>query len=203
RMRRDGREMPDRNDEYFLYQTLVGAWPLDPYGPGEVADFVSRIQSYMQKAVHEAKVHTRWVKPDPGDYGGVQRLVARVLDALSTRRFLEDFRSFQARVSDWGLFNSLSQVLLKVASPGVPDVYQGTELWDFSLVDPDNRRPVDYDLRAGVLRSNSSAQEMLKNLPHGKAKLHVIAKGLALRRRHAGLYRRPAYIALHADAGRE
>jgi (1->4)-alpha-D-glucan 1-alpha-D-glucosylmutase len=143
RIELDDTAAPDRNDEYFLYQTLLGAWPLGEPGPAEWADFLNRIQTYMQKAIREAKVHTSWVNPNPEYEGAVEQFVARLLDEKN-QRFLNDFRSFQRRISYFGLLNSLAQTLLKIASPGVPDFYQGTELWDFSLVDPDNRRPLDY-----------------------------------------------------------
>src|SRR5262249_26514431 len=142
---------PDRNEEYFFYQTLVGAWPLEPYTAEEHADFVARIQAYMNKAIHEAKERSSWINPDPVYDEAVRQFVSRVLDREKNVRFLRHFRTFQRWISHCGLFNSLSQTLLKIASPGVPDIYQGTELWDFSLVDPDNRRPVDYDRRRQML----------------------------------------------------
>src|SRR5262249_9194117 len=144
---------PDRNEEYLFYQTLLGAWPLEPYSSADFAEFVKRIQAYMQKAIHEAKVHSSWVNPDPAYDEAIRRFVARALDVEGNFRFLRHFRVFQRWISHSGLFNSLSQTLLKIASPGVPDTYQGTELWDFSLVDPDNRRPVDYELRKQLLQS--------------------------------------------------
>jgi (1->4)-alpha-D-glucan 1-alpha-D-glucosylmutase len=143
-------DAPDRNDEYLLYQTLIGAWPLGP--PPIPADFVARMQQYMAKAIREAKVHSSWINPNPAYDEAVCQFVARILDEKISRRFLNEFRAFQALVSHLGLFNSLSQTLLKIASPGVADFYQGTELWDFSLVDPDNRRPVDYTPRQRLLK---------------------------------------------------
>ena len=156
--------IPDANVEYLLYQTLVGAWPLEPRGSREgeapsepcsreeYAEFVKRIQAYMLKALHEAKVHTSWINPNAEYDDAIQEFVGRILDERSNREFLDDFRAFQRRIGHYGLLNSLSQTLLKLASPGVPDTYQGTELWDFSLVDPDNRRPVDYGRRYQMLR---------------------------------------------------
>ena len=153
----EDRAVPDANEEYLLYQTLVGAWPLEPARPKTMREFVERIQAYMLKALHEAKVHSSWINPDPDYDQAVQEFVRLILDERLSGSFLDDFRSFQRRVSHLGLFNSLSQTLLKLASPGVPDTYQGTELWDFSLVDPDNRRPVDYPKRAEMLRQLQSA----------------------------------------------
>jgi (1->4)-alpha-D-glucan 1-alpha-D-glucosylmutase len=148
----EDRSVPAANEEYLLYQTLVGAWPLGPCGANELGELLPRIQAYMLKSLREAKVHSSWINPDPDYDKAVEEFVSRVLDEGQSGAFLDDFRSFQGRVSHLGLFNSLSQTVLKLASPGVPDTYQGTELWDFSLVDPDNRRPVDYARRAEVLR---------------------------------------------------
>jgi (1->4)-alpha-D-glucan 1-alpha-D-glucosylmutase len=137
------RAAPDANEEYLLYQTLIGAWPLDPCPPPEYGIFVQRVQAYMEKALHEAKVHTSWINPHDEYDAAVRSFVAKVLDE-GNAEFLEDFRNFQRSVSEWGLYNSLAQTVLQLASPGASDIYQGTELWDFSLVDPDNRRPVDF-----------------------------------------------------------
>jgi (1->4)-alpha-D-glucan 1-alpha-D-glucosylmutase len=210
---REGVRAPDRNDEYLLYQTLVGAWPLGPYTAEEYAGFVARIQQYMQKAIHEAKVHTSWINRDPAYDNGVQEFVARILDPATIGPFLEDFRSFQRRVSHYGLFNSLAQTLLKITCPGVPDTYQGTELWDFSLVDPDNRRPVDYELRHRLLAElNAQAARAGPELPilareltdakeDGRIKLYVTSRALHCRRDHPGLFSNGEYIPLEAVGG--
>ena len=149
--------VPDANEEYLFYQTLLGAWPLEPYSPEEYTTFVERIQAYMLKVLREAKVHTSWINPNPAYEEAVQHYIARVLDPQTQETFLEDFRVFQQRLSHYGLFNSLAQTLLKITTPGVPDTYQGTELWDWSLVDPDNRRAVDYKRRYDMLRSVAGA----------------------------------------------
>src|SRR5262249_13629036 len=123
RLEVDGMPAPHRNEEYFLYQTLIGAWPLDLDGSqadraGDRAggEFVQRIQQYMTKALHEAKVHTSWINPDLGYDDAVRRFVARILDPKSNKRFLADFQVFQQKISHYGLINSLAQVLLKIAS---------------------------------------------------------------------------------------
>src|SRR5581483_4035374 len=126
----DGRA-PDANEEYLLYQTLLGAWPLEPYGPEEYAQFVERIQAYMKKAMQEAKVHTSWINPDEDYDAAVRQFIARILDEKQSATFLSSLRAFQRRISHFGLLNSLAQTLLKLTTPGVPDTYQGTELWDF------------------------------------------------------------------------
>src|SRR5262249_10197425 len=129
---------------YLLYQTLLGAWPAAPLTPAGLGEFRERIAAYMQKATKEAKVHTSWVNPNEEYDAAVTQFVARLLPDAEGDPFLTELLGLQRRLAYFGYFNSLAQVLLKLTSPGVPDVYQGTEVWDFSLVDPDNRRPVDH-----------------------------------------------------------
>jgi (1->4)-alpha-D-glucan 1-alpha-D-glucosylmutase len=159
----------------------------------------------MLKALHEAKVHTSWVNPDPAYDDAVQQFVARVLDEKGNAGFLQDFRPFQRRVSHYGLFNALAQTLLKITSPGVADTYQGTELWDFSLVDPDNRRPVDYERRRRMLQDLQAraaagqdrkglAGELTRDRNDGRVKLYVTWQGLLCRRDHPGLFATGDYL---------
>jgi (1->4)-alpha-D-glucan 1-alpha-D-glucosylmutase len=212
----EGGWAPDRNDEYLLYQTLVGAWPLEAADPAEAAELVERIQAYMQKAIHEAKVHTSWVNPNAAYDDAVRQFVERLLDPATNARFLADFRTFQARISHLGLFNSLSQTLLKITSPGAADVYQGTELWDFSLVDPDNRRPVDYERRRKLLAGlkealapadggdnsrRSLARELTEHMTDGRIKLYVTREALHCRRQYPGLFAGGEYLPVEV-AGR-
>src|SRR5205807_189732 len=131
--------------------SLVGAWPIEGLNESNHAEFVERIQAYLNKALHEAKVHTTWMNPNPEYDAAAGEFVARILNPDLAGKFLADFESFQRGVSRLGMFNSLSQTLIRAFAPGVPDTYQGTELWDFSLVDPDNRRPVDYERRIKAL----------------------------------------------------
>jgi len=203
-----GGAAPDRNDEYFLYQTLLGAWPIEPCPPEEFKKFVARIQHYMQKAVHEAKVHTSWINPNAEYEGAVTAFITAILDEGQSARFLQDFRAFQRHVHHWGLFTSLAQTLLKLTSPGVADIYQGTEIWDFSLVDPDNRRPVDYDLRTcllGDLKARVAdleggglpafARDLTLAKDDGRIKLYVTYRALHCRRDHPGLFSEGEYLA--------
>src|SRR5262249_18120868 len=181
----DDEPVPDANEEYLLYQTLLGAWPLEPYTAAEYATFVERTQAYMLKALREAKVHTSWINPNPAYDEAVQRYVAQILDVEVNAAFLDDFRAFQRRLSHYGLLNSVAQTLLKITIPGVADTYQGTELWDLSLVDPDNRRPVDYQRRHRLLRDvrakmaatgedrRGLAHELLTSKEDGRLKLYV------------------------------
>jgi (1->4)-alpha-D-glucan 1-alpha-D-glucosylmutase len=190
---------PSRNEEYLFYQTLVGAWPLGPAGGGGATrhqELVDRLGTYMVKAVREAKVNTSWINPDEAYEAAVQRFVAAVLDRRDGAAFLADLEAFLAEIGDAGLFSALSQALLKLTCPGVPDFYQGTELWDFSLVDPDNRRPVDFARRAALLAELESragagreplAAELLAARHDGRLKLYLIWQALAARRRHPAL----------------
>src|SRR5487761_1092745 len=154
----DGAESPSPNEEYLLYQTLVGAWPLEPTAENWPT-FVDRIRQYLSKAMKEAKANTSWTNPSEDWEASVDHFVSAALDANASREFLDDFERFQAPLAVAGMHNALAQLLLKIASPGMPDFYQGTELWDFSLVDPDNRRPVDFALRRKLLGELQSQAE--------------------------------------------
>jgi (1->4)-alpha-D-glucan 1-alpha-D-glucosylmutase len=218
---------PDRNDEYLLYQTLLGAWPPDleqPAATGRpgcgqltaegLADFRGRIVEYMHKATKEAKVHTSWVNPNEEYDGAVRQFIGRLLPESGGEPFLDDLLPLQRRVAFFGYFNSLSQLLLKLTCPGVPDLYQGTELWDFSLVDPDNRRPVDYGRRRAVLAELEGrvaraggdltplTDELLAHLPDGRIKTYLIYQALRFRRAHEELFAHGAYLPLEATGAR-
>jgi (1->4)-alpha-D-glucan 1-alpha-D-glucosylmutase len=182
-----------KSDEYHFYQALVGIWP------GQVSkELAERLKAYMLKAAREAKERTSWINPDQEYEKALERFVEQ---SMQNKPFLDDVRATVARVAQLGLLVGLSQALVKVASPGIPDYYQGTEIWDFSLVDPDNRRPVDYGLRKKLLKAEHS--DTLKNLQDGRAKLHIIRKGLEVRRKHPALFQGARYAALYADEGRE
>jgi (1->4)-alpha-D-glucan 1-alpha-D-glucosylmutase len=205
---------PDRNDEYLLYQTLLGTWPAEPPAGEALAQFRERIAAYMHKATKEAKVHTSWVNPNEEYDAAVRQFVCRLLPDTANDPFLSDFLALQRRVAFFGYFNSLAQVLLKLTCPGVPDLYQGTELWDFSLVDPDNRRPVDYHLRQEILadiwtRVSRAGQdltglsdELLANLPDGRIKLYLIYQTLNFRRTHEEVFAYGDYLPLEAVGSR-
>ncbi|MBN1837936.1 MAG: malto-oligosyltrehalose synthase [Spirochaetales bacterium] len=217
RHRAAGVEAPDGNDEYFLYQTLVGAWP---FRAQEVPEFKSRLKAYLIKAVREAKVHTAWLAPDQGYERGFLEFVEGMLvgaeapsDGGSGRNpFLEHLLPFQRRVAWFGILNSLSQTLLKMTCPGIPDFYQGTELWDLSLVDPDNRRPVDYVLRARLLerilaegaRDPEGLIPSLFAAPEdGAVKLYLIQRILGARNREHALFASGAYRPLRVRGERK
>ena len=147
--------MPDPNEEMLLYQTMVGAWPL---AEEEKAGFKARLKAYTIKAAREAKVHTRWIATNHDHEAALLAFVDAILEPGADNQFLRDFQQFQEQVAYYGALNSLAQVVLKIAAPGVPDFYQGTETWDFSLVDPDNRRPVDYRKRLALFKELKSQE---------------------------------------------
>jgi (1->4)-alpha-D-glucan 1-alpha-D-glucosylmutase len=204
-----GAPAPDPREEYLVYQTLIGAWPFA--GSDEVPEgLVDRVQQYMLKAIREAKVNTTWTDPDPSYSDAVSKFVADVVAGEGADVFLKDFLPFQRQVARVGVIGSLGQALLKVASPGVPDVYQGCELWDLALVDPDNRRPVDYDRRRTALArlkqeiaSGTSRAELAARLlaapEDGEIKLYVLWTALQHRKEHPELYAQGVYRPLEPE----
>jgi (1->4)-alpha-D-glucan 1-alpha-D-glucosylmutase len=200
--------LPSRNDEYLLYQTLIGSWPLQALGDETYRLFCGRIQQYMEKAIHEAKVHTSWVNPNPIYDQATRDFIEAVLYRSASNTFLHDFLPFQERIAHCGLFTALAQLMLKIAAPGIPDFYQGTELWDFTLVDPDNRRPVDYaaraklalELRRVIDQVEADRPEWVHALADhardGRIKLYATMMGLDCRRRHPALFQQGAYLPL-------
>ena len=211
----DEQPVPDRNEEYFLYQTLIGAWPFGPLDDTQYRTFCDRIQAYMAKALREAKVHTSWVNPNQAYDEAVRSFIEAILDRTGPNPFLEDFLPFQTMIAQYGIYNSLSQVVLKIAAPGIPDFYQGTELWDFSLVDPDNRRPVDYAVRTSLLADlqhtcqkagpdrRSLLRELLETRTDGRIKLYVTTTALAYRRTQAPLFLDGEYIPLTSQGSKK
>jgi (1->4)-alpha-D-glucan 1-alpha-D-glucosylmutase len=194
----DGEDAPSRNDEYLFYQTVVGAWPLGKATQRSLDALRARIQAYMKKAVREAKVSTSWVNVNAEYEAALERFVGGALGQLAGNPFLADLVPFAQRIAFAGCVNSLAQTTLKLTSPGVPDTYQGTEVWDFSLVDPDNRRPVDYAARETLLRKvqRRAAAQLLDTWQDGGVKLLVTARLLALRKRRATWFERATYRAV-------
>ena len=198
-----GRAVPVPNDEYFLYQTLVGSYPFDEK---ENSSFIGRVKDYMLKSVREAKLHTAWLRPDSAYEEEFLAFVDRVLEPSDSNDFMKEFLPFQKWVASYGIFNSLSQVLLKYTTPGVPDTYQGTELWDLSMVDPDNRRPVDYEQRIAFLKDiKEKAQidilklidELFSNQEDGRIKLFLTYRILQARKQNADVFQKGDYHALN------
>ena len=196
-------EAPDSNEEYLLYQTLLGSWPLQSYrelNREAQSEYCHRIQQYMAKALKEAKVNTSWVQPNEQWDSAVSEFVARLLDPSPKNRFLESFLPVAEEIARLGAVNSLAQTLLKLTAPGVPDIYQGNELWDLSLVDPDNRRPVAYEKRAQILQSLGKVrpEELLACWRDGRIKLYLTQRLLSFRREHPDLFARGRYRALES-----
>ncbi len=200
-----GEPAPDGNDEYLLYQTLLGACPIEALDPAGSESFRQRIEAYMLKAVREAKRHTSWINPNAEYEEALVAFIRALLEPDKHNRFLEPFLEFRKTVVRFGLLNSLSQTLFKLTAPGVPDLYQGTELWDFSLVDPDNRRPVDYAHRQTLLGQLETldaipapelaerASALLDSIEDGCAKLYLIHRTLLLRRELAEVFSEGTY----------
>jgi (1->4)-alpha-D-glucan 1-alpha-D-glucosylmutase len=207
----EGQPVPDRNEEYLLYQILLGAWPHLELDQEQKEKFLNRMKEYMVKAIREAKVNTSWVSPNAPYEEGVLAFLERIL-GNGGNPFLKDFIPFQQRIARCGIFTSLSQALLKMTSPGVPDFYQGSELWELSLVDPDNRHPVDYKVRRETLQSlkeresaggaQSLFRELLDNPGDGKVKLYLIYRVLNFRKRNRELFDSGDYLKLELKGGR-
>jgi (1->4)-alpha-D-glucan 1-alpha-D-glucosylmutase len=212
----NGIEAPDANDEYLIYQTLVGAWPLHPpieERPGdELDEFARRMEEYVIKAIREAKVHSSWINPNEAYEQGLRRFIRAILEPAHENRFPHEFIDFQQTIARAGMFNSLSQTLLKIASPGVPDFYQGTEIWDFSLVDPDNRRPVDFTQRQRSLAEIREAERgdlidfierMMQRPEDGLIKMYLMKRALDCRRAQHELFATGDYQPLQVAGSRK
>lgn len=223
RTRLAGGQAPDPNDEYLFYQALLATWPVDqvsgdtPVAPATAPpDVVARLTAYMHKALKEAKLNTSWITPNVDYEAATARFIERTLSGRTAPIFLAHFVPFAERAARAGMMNSLAQLVLKLASPGVPDFYQGTELWDLSLVDPDNRRPVDFDLRrryliemAPLLEVDTEAApaadrarltaEWLASWPDGRIKMYLTALGLRARRTWPDLFQAGDYVPLAVE----
>jgi (1->4)-alpha-D-glucan 1-alpha-D-glucosylmutase len=188
--RMEQRVSPAPLHEYLFYQSLLGAW-IETRG----TDFTERMQAYLLKAARESKTQTSWLHQDAWYEQGLQKFVAQALDAERSGAFLEDFAALARRVSLTGALNSLSQLTLKMTLPGVPDFYQGTELWDLSLVDPDNRRPVDFSERQQLLHEilDDDIEALVDRWSDGRVKFALTQRLLRLRNRHADLFARGDY----------
>ena len=202
----DGALAPDRNDEYLFYQTLAGVFPAGELNSSNLAGIKERVLNYMLKAVREAKVHTSWINANQGYEEAVSGFIERALSPKSGSSFLAEFAAFHKEVALAGAVNSLSQLTLKLTSPGVPDIYQGCELMDFSLVDPDNRRPVDFELRNRLLmemertfdglesaRQCEAAKSLWMEPEQPKLKLYITWRILSHRKNARDLYIRGTY----------
>jgi len=194
---------PDANEEYLLYQTLVGVWPFETDLETQLA-FQERIVAYMSKAMREAKVHTSWLSPNEEYEMAVERFVRAILDRRRSNAFLQAFEPLQALVAQLGIYNSLAQLLIKITAPGVPDFYQGSELWELNLVDPDNRRQVDYARRRATLAglSTCTPADLLEQRADGRVKMFVTSRALAARKERRDLYAHGDYMPLETSGAR-
>lgn len=209
RVQMEGQPAPDRNEEYLLYQTLVGAWPVEPVTEEDFAAFRRRIGEYMLKAVREAKLNSSWISPNTSYEEALTGFVDAILSEVPHNQFLADMREFQRLTSHCGMLNALSQTLLKLTSPGIPDLYQGSELWDLSLVDPDNRRPVDFEVRKRALAELKGgeaaagplalARMLSAEMRDGRIKLYLICRALKLRNEQRQLFENGQYLPLDVD----
>jgi (1->4)-alpha-D-glucan 1-alpha-D-glucosylmutase len=192
----NGDPAPSPNDEYAIYQTMLGAWPARA---GEIDTFCERLKGAVLKSIREAKRRTSWSNPNEAYESACLRFVERLLETDRTNPFLDDFLTFQQRVARLGVLNGLSQLVVTLTAPGVPDTYQGCDLWDFNMVDPDNRRPVDFALRRRLLAEIGAAdprvllRDSLADWHDGKVKLATAAALLRCRREHADLFRQGSY----------
>src|SRR5213594_936840 len=197
-------EAPDANEEYLLYQTLLGTWPVQANSEPEAtpsSDYIERIQGYMAKALHEAKINTSWIQPNEEWDAAMRDFVAKILDSSPRNKFLPIFLPVAQEIARLGAINSLTQTLLKLTSPGVPDVYQGTKIWDYSLVDPDNRRSVDYSLRREMLGAlpSTTPDELTQTCPDGRMKLFLTQRVLRFRCGHADIFQQGEYLPIRAS----
>src|SRR5881398_3263918 len=194
-------EAPDANEEYLLYQTLLGTWPMQPNGEPETTatpDYTERIQAYMAKALHEAKLNTSWIQPNEEWDTAMRDFVMKILDSSPRNKFIPAFIPVAKELARLGAVNSLAQLLLKLTSPGVPDIYQGNEIWDYSLVDPDNRRQVDYKRRREMLESlaTANAHDLVRDWADGRIKMFLTQRVSQFRRKHTELFQYGEYLPL-------
>jgi (1->4)-alpha-D-glucan 1-alpha-D-glucosylmutase len=185
-------KIPSAAHEYMLYQALLGAWPLD----GIDRPFVERMQGYAVKAAREGKQQTSWLAPDEIYETGLEEFLQRLLDRKHSAAFIASFDAFARRVALIGALKGLAQLAMKMTMPGIPDFYQGSEFWDLSLVDPDNRRPVDFAGRASVLEADSDEPDwpaLAATWPHGRIKFALMRRLLALRQRLPDLFADGSY----------
>jgi (1->4)-alpha-D-glucan 1-alpha-D-glucosylmutase len=197
-------EAPDANEEYLLYQTLLGSWPMETNGepqPEATPEYIERIQAYMAKALREAKINTSWIQPSEQWDAAIHDFIAKILDSSPRNKFLPIFLPIAKEIARLGAINSLTQTLLKLTSPGVPDIYQGNEIWDYSLVDPDNRRAVDYNVRGRMVESlvSGTPTELMQTWPDGRIKMFLTQRVLRFRREYTDLFHRGEYLPLSAS----
>ena len=204
----DGIEVPSRNDEYLLYQILIGSWPLTVPDEAALADYRTRIEAYMIKAIREGKEYSSWINVNADYEDATKSFIQTLLAPGENNLFLADFISFVQPISRRGLLNSLAQILIKLVAPGVPDIYQGCELWQFNLVDPDNRRQIDFIHRYKLLAEVKSLVDappeqwplrlhpMVSDMKDGRIKLYTLWQSLSLRKLWPEVFKDGEYLPL-------
>jgi (1->4)-alpha-D-glucan 1-alpha-D-glucosylmutase len=204
----DGRVVPSPNEEILLYQSMLGVWPFEPFDQVDLPSLKERIERFMLKATREAKTHSNWISPNERHEAALRDFISGILDLSAHNRFLTDFSEFARKIAVYGATNGYSQALLKMTSPGVPDIYQGAELWRLSLTDPDNRRPVSFPRRVAFLKELTSIRlsstpekiaELLATWEDGRLKLWLTKCVLNFRRAHRELFLRGAYVPIQAE----
>ncbi|MDQ2778436.1 MAG: malto-oligosyltrehalose synthase, partial [Pseudomonadota bacterium] len=212
----DGERAPSRNDEYLIYQTLIGSLPVGELDEGALADYMSRVQAAMLKSSRESKLITSWMNPNPAYEKALEEFITALLTRRESNLFLPDLQATVALIAWYGALNGLSLAVLKGLSPGVPDYYQGHEAIELSLVDPDNRRAVDYTRRRAMLHQAQAhgspgvdadlrkrqLHEWLTAAPDGRAKFWVSWSALQLRARHGPMLERAEYVPLEITGPR-
>ncbi|MFC7736801.1 malto-oligosyltrehalose synthase [Roseomonas sp. GCM10028921] len=197
----DGEPAPDATDEIMLYQSLIGAWPLDldPSDEAGVEALIKRLAAWQEKALREGKRRSEWAVPNEPYEAACRDFLTAMLASDRPSRLREEVAAMVRRLSPAGAVNGLAQALIRCTAPGIPDLYQGTEFWDFSLVDPDNRRPVDFAAREAALEAGEPPVGLLSHWRDGRVKAAVIARALALRTRHPTLFAEGEYIPVEAE----
>lgn len=200
----DGKLVPTPNEEVIFYQAMLGIWPSEDFESIDRTCLGSRLETFFIKAAREAKTETNWLTPNEAHETALRRFVKWILSASFHDPFVADFLRFHRQIAFLGACNSYSQSILKMTSPGVPDIYQGSEVWNFSLTDPDNRRAVDFRSRQAALETlkarahgqADSLAELFANWPDGRLKLHITARLLHFRRAHPQLFSSGTYLPL-------
>jgi (1->4)-alpha-D-glucan 1-alpha-D-glucosylmutase len=201
----DGFLVPTANEEVIFYQAMLGVWPLEPFDNLDKNSLHSRLEEFFLKAAKEAKTETNWLSPNEGHESALRRFVSSVVTAPVNDPFIADFLRLHKEIAFLGACNSCSQLLLKMSAPGIPDFYQGNELWNFCLTDPDNRQPVDFRRRITSLENLKSQgaeppisciEDLLNDWPSGRLKLHLTTRVLNFRRSHPALFSSGSYLPL-------
>ena len=210
----DGEHVPDANEEYYLYQILLGSYPFSMKDAKAHASYAQRIKEHTIKALREAKIHSSWVSPSLAYEEGCSKFIDDLLSPLPGNLFLEHFKEFNRLISKCGMYNSLSQTLLKIFSPGVPDIYRGNEVWIFDLTDPDNRRTVNFSRRKQMLENmqkhfksggeeRSLCEEIAGSMKDGRIKLYVTWRSLVFRRDNRSLFHNRIYVPVSGEGIRK